>query len=214
MKNILGGNMKRTFFAIIALLGFGIIALSGCGSGPGSPGEQGSGDTGVMLDSFITPTYNGANTSSVDAFRETCSSGKLEVFADHQATVTINSRLLNPNTSFTPGTLYVEKYTIQYRRDNDSIGAPPIQSDTRFNTIVITPPIGTATNTITATVEFLDLIRKDQYAADILSKQYTSRGGLNNYTAIYTFEGQNQFGTKFSFTAEAPFQIGDFDFCQ
>ena len=207
--------MKRTFFAIIALLGFGLIALAGCGSGPGSPGSSGSEDTGVMLDASIVPLYNGTNTPSVDAFQDICKSGDPEIFTDHQATVTINSRLLNPTTKFTPGTLYVQKYTIQYRRQNDSIGAPPIQSDTRYNTIIITPPAGTATNTVTATLEFLDLTRKFQYHTDVTSGQYTSHGAfLNNYTAIYTFEGQNQFGTYFSFMAQADFQIGNFNNCQ
>jgi hypothetical protein len=194
------------------------VFLWGCGSGPGSPGSQGTGDTGVMLDATIIPTYKGANTSSVDAFQDICSAGPppvYEVFTDHSATVTINARLLNPNTTFQPGTLYIEKYTVEFRRSADSIGAPPIQSDTRYNSIIITPPTGTGVTTVTDTIILVDLIRKDKYATDMLSGMYTSAGSayLNNYTATYTFYGKNQFGDSFSFTAQVDFQIGDFDNC-
>ena len=211
--------MKRGYsllFTVFCLLFFAF--LWGCGdSGSGSPGSHGSEDTGVILDATIVPSYLGNDTSSVDAFQDVCSAGPpqvLEDFTDHQATVTINATLLNPNTTFQPGILYVEKYTVAYFRSTDSIGSPPIESDTRFVTIVINPPAGAGVTTVTDTVEFLDLTRKDQYAADMLSGRFTSGlAFLNNYTAVYTFEGKNQFDELFSFRVQKDFQIGNFDNC-
>jgi len=211
--------MKRSYFLLFTVcsLLFSVL-LWGCGAGPGSPGGQGTEDTGVILEAAIIPTYNGADTYSVDAFQQVCTVGPpptYEVFTDHAAKVTISSRLLNPNSKFQPGTLYIEKYTVEFRRSTDSIGAPPIESDTRYKSIVITPPSGAITNTLDDTLILVDLIRKDKYATDMLSGMYTSAGFayLNNYTATFTFYGQNQFGDSFSFTTQLDFQIGNFDNC-
>lgn len=211
--------MKRSYFLFFTFccLLFTVFFWGCGGNGPGSPGSQGTEDTGVILDATIVPTYFGNSTSSVDAFQDVCSAGPppvLEKFADHQATVTINATLLNPNSTFQPGILYIEKYTITYERSTDSIGSPPIESDTRFVSITITPPAGASVSTVTATVEFLDLKRKDQYSSDMLSGGFSSGSAfLNNYTATYTFEGKNQFGDRFSFKVQTDFQIGDFDNC-
>ena len=210
--------MKRSHFLMfnIYCLLFTLL-LWGCGDGPGSPASKGSEDTGVMLEATIIPTYNGTDTYSVDAFQQVCTEGPppvYEVITDHAAKVTISSRLLNPTSTFQPGTLYIEKYTVEFRRSTDSIGAPPIESDTRYKSIIITPPSGAGTNTLEDTLILVDLTRKDKYATDMLSGMYTSGSAyLNNYTAIYTFEGKNQFGKEFSFKAQVDFQIGNFNNC-
>ncbi len=212
--------MKRSYFLLFTVcsLLFSVL-LWGCGDGPGSPGTQGTEDTGVILEATIIPTYNGADTYSVDAFRNPDCDGDPttddpEPFTDHSARVTISSRLLNPTSTFKPGTLYIDKYIVEFRRSTDSIGAPPIESDTRYKSIIITPPSGAGTNTVTDTVILVDLIRKDKYATDMLSGIYTSGlAYLNNYTATYTFEGKNEFGDSFSFKAQTDFQIGNFCNC-
>jgi hypothetical protein len=214
----IGGKMKRVqclLFTICFLILSGLFY--GCGGGPGVPGSHGTEDTGVILEATLEPAYLGKNTSSVDAIQDLCDAGppqKFEVFTDHTAAVIIRVRLVNPNATFQPGNLYIEKYTVEYRRSSDSIGAPPIQSDTRFKTIVLDPLTGTAVNVLSDTVTFVDLLRKDQYRADVMSGRYSSGSAfLNNYTAIYTFEGKNEFGSRFSFKAQTDFQIGDFNNC-
>jgi len=208
---------KNTFLLFTVSCLLSTVFLWGCGGGSGSPGSNGTEDTGVEVDATITPVYLGGNTYSVDTFQVICDEGPppvAEDFTDHNATLTMTARLINPNTSFQAGTLYVEKYTVQFRRSSDSIGAPPIQSDTRYNTIVIPAPTGTGVTSVEATVILVDLIRKDQYTADVTSGQYNSGSAyLNNYTAIYTFEGKNEYGEKFSFKAQTDFQIGNFDYC-
>ncbi len=187
-----------------------LLALSACGGGGNGVGTPGStGDTGVVISATIVPTYNGKDTYSVDAYQQICTAGPpvvYEYFADHGATVTITTSLIDPLTT-SPGILYVEKYTVAFVRSTDSIGAPPILSDTRFDVISIVP-----SGTTTASVILVDLIRKNKYRTDIDSGLYTSNI-LNNYTAIYTFEGHNQYGTAFSFQVQTPFQIGSFNYC-
>jgi hypothetical protein len=181
-------------------------------------GSCGTENTGVILDATITPTYRGAITSSVDAFQGLCDAGPppvYEVFTEHGANVTLSARLINPNTTIQPSNLYIQKYTIKYFPNSDSIGAPPIETLVVYkNDMYITPPIGTGTSTLTTPVVLLNLAMKDKYWNDMLSGAYPSSVAfLNNYTAIYTFEGLNELGVAFCFEAEASFQIADFDNC-
>lgn len=191
-----------------------VFLLWGCGGGgPGSPGSTGTEDTGVIIDAIVT-----LDTYSVDVVQQVCDVGPppvYEDFTDHQGTLNITARLINPNTTFQVGTLYVERYTVEFRRSDDSIGAPPIETDTRYHTIVITPPKGNNVSTVESTVVLVDLKRKEKYLNDMLSGQYTPGDPyLNNYTAVFTFYGKNEFGTSFSFKTTVYFQIGSFDNCQ
>jgi hypothetical protein len=214
--------MKKFFLSLcsVCCLLFAFF-LSSCGNGPGSPGSQGTEDTGVAISATISFASNATadiQSFDVDAFQEVCSSGDPEPFHDHTAQVTFNATLLNPDTTFTPGTLYVENYTITYTRKNDSLGAPPIEQYVGTpigGPIAIVPPAGTGISTVTATVMFVDLTRKDKYANDMLTGTYSSSlSFINNYIATYTFTGHNSFGE--SFTVKIPgtdFEIGDFDNC-
>ncbi len=211
---------KRSFFLLFFIFGISAIFFYGCGGGgPGSPGSDGSEKTGVVLDATITPTYNGEDTYSVDAFRDDCDPEPdvvdPEYFADHGAVLAVNARLLNPGTTFQPGTLYIEKYTIKYYRSSDSIGAPPIETDVRYISLPITPPPpgSSGFTSVSTTVVFLDLIRKAEYNSDMSSGGSSSTYYLNNYTAVYKFEGKNDFDEKFSFEVQADFQIANFNYC-
>ena len=203
-------------FAVYCLLS--AVFLWGCGGGSGSPGSKGTEDTGVEVDAIVTPLYLNENTYSVDIVQDICDPGpppEIEDFTDHNATLSLTARLINPNTTFQAGNLYIEKYTVEFRRSADSLGAPPIQTDTRYKTIVIAAPAGSGITTVDDTVILVDLIRKDQYLSDVTSGQYNSgMAYLNNYTAVYTFEGKNEYGEKFTLKAQTDFQIGWFDYCQ
>lgn len=210
---------KRSFLIFLLYISVLSVVLYGCGSGAGAPGSQGTEDTGVQLSAIVTGTYLGGNTNSVDAFRQECDPGPpptYEAFADHQAEVTFTASLINPNPTIQPGRLTIYKYTIEYRRSNDSLGAPPIERDTRPETIIITPPLsGTGTTSITGTIKLVDLIRKYQYWDDIFSGRYNYQtpSYINNYTAIFTFYGKNEYGKDFTIKTQMNFQIGSFDNC-
>jgi len=212
--------MKYKYYKLIFAL-LTLMMLVSCGSTPGSPGSD-SGKTGVIIDATIVPKAGGSAGLAgfnVDSLQDVCPDGTLEPFFDQTATVTINVRLLTPDSTVPVGKLYIEKYTVEFRRSDDSTGAPPILQDTRFQTITILPPSGTGLTTVIQDVMMIDIPRKIQYDTDMLSGAYSSAIGntapaiLNNYTAIYTFEGQNDFGEHFTFQTHMGFSIGDFNNC-
>jgi hypothetical protein len=83
-----------------------------------------------------------------------------------------------------------------------------------YQTIPITAPVGSGTTTVTTTLTLVDLVRKIQYANDMLSGRFGSDPYvINNYTAIYTFYGQNDFGNEFTIKGTMSFQISDFNNC-
>ena len=86
------------------------------------------------------------------------------------------------------GILYIEKYTVEYKRSADSIGAPPIESDTRYTTIVIVPPAATGTSTVEVSSILVDLLRKDKYASDVTSGQYGYGTSYINKVSLLTPE--------------------------
>jgi hypothetical protein len=209
--------MKKSYRSLLLIIILSFL-IAGCGGGdqPGSPGSHG--DTGIIIDATVAPK----GSDDVDAFQEVCSPGPpptLEKFTEHLATVTINARLENPDLSITPGNLYIEKFTIDFVPSNDSLGGPPIPSFTGYTQITIQAPTGTGTTTVTQDVMLIDLPRKNKYSSDMLSGAYSSALGstagafINNYTAIYTFYGKNDYGDSFSFQTHVLFVIGNFDLC-
>jgi hypothetical protein len=201
--------MKKSYFWLFAICPVLIVLiLWACGGGPGSPGSCGTEDTGVMVDAQITE-----GSRNVDAWPDEISTGVYCGLKDSTVTLSLNLWLLNPNTDIKPGVLYIEKYTIEYRRSEDSIGAPPIETFTEYKTIPLVPPTGEDLVTYGYSgIMLLDLKRKFQYEEDIASGQYAP-GDLNNYTAVYTFEGKNSYGSEFCFKMEFNFEIGDYAKC-
>lgn len=215
--------------AIIILL---LLALSGCGGGgAGSPGSGGSGDIGVLINPELIAFFSGigytfeqnkcefSGTMSGDPFNYNVN---ISSTGNHKALLVVRTSVINPVTTFQPGALYIEKYSIEYRRSNDSIGAPPIETYTAWKTIYVPvptiddlkkdPPVNLRCTLFPQPeIIFLDENRKRQYIEDILSGKYTHTGNyINHYTAIYKFEGKNIHGKSFDFTLTRDFTIGDF----
>lgn len=211
--------MKKRFFLLFLLyISVLSVILYGCGGGAGAPGSKGTEDTNVILDAQVVGLYLGGNTNDVDTFWSICDEGPppvYEAYTAHQAEVTFTASLINPNPTIKPGTLYIDKYTIEYKRSNDSLGAPPIEKATLFKSITIAPPLaGTGTTTVQTSIFLVDIPRKEQYSDDVMSGRYSYHPYyLNNYTAIYTFYGKNDYGESFSIKAQMDFVIGSFDYC-
>lgn len=217
--------MKKRYVLQSALyLVLPLLFLWGCGgSGPGGPGSQGTESTGLIIDVVSSVPYynNKEGVYNVDVHQISDCDGDLstsdaEIFTDHNAKLTLSARWLNPKATITPGYIYIEKYTVEYRRSEDSVGAPPILQDTRYNTITIPPPsTGSQTYEVTATVTVMDLTRKMKYYTDATSGQYSSHTSyINNYTATYIFEGQNQYGVRFTLTNQTNIAVGSYNNCK
>ncbi len=209
---------KRSLLLFLLYISILSVILYGCGGGAGAPGSKGTEDTGVIVDATVVGSYLDNYTGSVDAFQAICKEGpppEYEFIADHQAEVTFIASLINPFPTITPGKIYIDHYTIEYRRSNDSLGAPPIEMDTRYVTMPIYPPTsGLGFTNYTYSIMLVDLVRKEKYYDDITSGRYDYHiGYINNYTAIFTFYGTNDYGEKTTIKAEMDFQIGAFDNC-
>lgn len=218
--------MKYRYLGLFVILLFA-VTLASCGSGgqSGSPGSHGS--TGVKLSALVIPQNDKKDTSDVDAFPNICPDGKAEKFFRHGAEITISATLESPDIAVQPGTIFIEEYTIDYVRSDDSVGAPPIEQYHEFTSIEVpVPTVGsTGSTTVTFSGMFVDIPRKLKYVDDLgfvfngldwtlgPGQQFTSTSTLNNYTAIFTFFGKNEYGDSFSFQASAPFVIGDFNNC-
>ncbi len=230
--------MKRhSLFLIAILMLLLLLTLSGCGSGgSGAPGSSGSDNTGVMLESYVRPyyisggwtisntettsniTFSGNFTNAVDVTQIDCDPDpnitNPEPMDEHSAILVINAKLLNPNNPIKPNNLYITEYKIDYFRSTDSLTAPPIESDRRFRSILIGVPPASGNWYSAASVVLVDLIRKMKYVQDLNSGMYTARPGLlNNYTAEYTFYGQDSNGKSFSFKVRHDFTMGAYDNC-
>jgi hypothetical protein len=181
-----------------------LLLLGGCGGG-------GKDSTGIAVSAVITPSYNGATTSSVDSVQNSCTNdngttSQPEYFADHTATASITASLLNTSNIITPMTAFIDSYTITFAGSADSPTAPAIQPDTRSMTFSFIASNATQTAATSVSVELVDLIRKNQYSA-------AAGGALNNYTATYTFSGHTEHGEQFTATSQTNFQIGNFNNC-
>jgi hypothetical protein len=215
----------KGIFSVFGMMGLLCSALlCGCGgNGPGSPGSQGNEGTGMNISvadiSFVKNTTADTASPNVDAFQEICDPGpppKFEPFRDHGAVVTFTASLLNPRTTFPVGDLFIGKYTVDFRAKNDSIGAPPIEQFVGFSGVTIPAPAGTAISSVDASFMLVDLTRKATYATDVTTNPptYTFKSSfINNYTATYTFEGQNANGVHFTLVGQTDFAIGDYNNC-
>ena len=182
----------------VFLCGLTLLAvLIGCGSEARS---------GLIITATITPTYNGANTPSVDVVQQAlCPSGDPEYFATHGALVVFNVRRKDPKSTM-PESITIDGYTTLYTPATDSPSAPAIQQDTRDETIFIPSLTGSGATEVEASVALLDLVRKSAYSA-------AAGGALNNYNALFTFSGHSQYGAEITVQARTNFEIGSFDNC-
>jgi hypothetical protein len=227
LRVINGGEMKKMNKSILLLCLYGLsalIILFGCGGSVGAPGSSDSAaETGVIIAAGVLPYYtdSGAVMTQVDVVSEdVCDAGPpavYEFYSDHMANVSITANLFNPNIGFDPLPLYIERYTIDFYRNSDSTGAPPIESVDSGTFIQIVPPTRAvpAATTTTAYIYFVDMGRKAKYKSDIDSGRYTSWGNYyNNYTASVTFYGKNANGKAFTVgPTNVSFNMGHYLIC-
>lgn len=198
--------MKKSYFLLITLcpLLFAVF-LWGCGEGTGSPGSSGSEDTGIQ----ITAVSITSESSDIDANScLDCCDGEPEPgLTKEDATITIESAKLNPDSTVDPYPASVEQCTITYLKAIEDPSAPTIESMTIYPNC----PVYEGSNT--CNVALIDINRKTAYW-DAL------QGGMNipaeyptHYIAQYKCKYVNTFGDGGSFEVEYDFWLADFDLC-
>jgi hypothetical protein len=205
----------RVVGVVIGIMIVASLGLSGCGDGGD---ELVDNYPEMVLTATIEPAYLDYKTINVDTVRDACDAGPLPVFepyADHSAAVRFDVALLNPHGTMRTGRLIIERYTIEYRRSKDSLGAPVIESDNHAQAITLAMPIaGSSTATTEARILLMDTSRKDKYAADIAAgASHSAASVINRYTVIYTFYGKSEYGKDFILAAASDVRVGNFNNC-
>jgi hypothetical protein len=203
--------MKRKSIIIVVLLCAGIIALWGCGSGPGSPGSSGSENTGIQIESvsIITNKNPGNAGPDLDVNIHICpSSGKPEpgLFRD-DATMTITASKLNPTSGFDPFPASVEQCTIVYKQPADELGAPIIEAWTIFPNCTI------SSGSNPCVVNLIDIDRKAKFWNDFVSGLNDPQKMPTRYVATYDCKYMNNLGESGHFQVEMEIFLADFELC-
>jgi len=177
------------------------MALWGCGGGGSSDSVS---DKVWYVVGVSIPMSNTTPRScklDVDTFADTCADG--EFLLDHTTPATFTLTRVDTNTD--PGTLALENYTIQYVPMNPN--SPVIPSLTVYHT----QQLKEGDNTVT--LEVMDVERKTTFAALFNSGQQSMTILPVGYTAAYTFNGHNSYGQSWTYHAQAPIFVGEYNEC-
>ena len=198
--------MKRSYFLLFTVYCLlSTIFLWGCGEGPGSPGSSGSEDTGINIKSVSITS----ESRDLDVFScADCCDGEPEPgLTREDATISIESEKLNPNSTVDPYPASVEKCTITYKKATEDPSSPIIES------LIIYPNCTIIEGSNSCTVTLIDIDRKRAYWD-------AKNNGINipaeyptHYIAQYNCKYVNNFGEEGSFQTEYDIYLADFDMC-
>lgn len=195
------------------------LILTSCAAPGGESTAEGCGGLEASVSCLditqIAPTSAGAETSNVDALRDTCRDAitgavtGIEPFTDHNAQIAFrNTRFPTASGTFD---IRILSFTVSYTLNQcpaRAIGCPPLTGFTVANSTLVVPAGGTAT----ATFPFVPLRVKAEYVAAGGELFSTS---LPSYAATYVFTAQTtRFNETVTVRGSAQFTIGDFNNCQ
>lgn len=207
--------MKKSHFLIfnIYCLLF-IVLLWGCGDGPGSPGSEGSEDTGieprVVSITHTDPVGDQGDLWEIDFIQDICPDGKAEVFGNDVANIAFHGDQLNPNVT-SNNALFVANYKVTFLKEDPS--SPTIEQNEYANQsgITILP------NGDTGPFSFLifDSGKKRAIVEDILNGIYIPKSYPLLYNMKIEIWGQDKYGHNFKVgTIIRMISITDYDRCQ
>jgi len=178
-----------------------LVVLCGCGGGNSSDTVSDKVWYVVGVSIAMSNTNARSCKSDVDVFADTCTDGTF--LADHTTPAKFTLTRVDPNTD--PGTLTLENYTILYIPMNPN--SPVIPSLTVYQT----QELKEGDNTVT--LEVMDVGRKTAFAALFNSGQQSMTIQPVGYTAAYTFNGHNSYGQPWTYEAQAPIFVGQYNEC-
>lgn len=199
-------NAMRGIFVVLALAGSGCAEMTQCGA------KTGSGAC-LMVDSII-PTYEGANTDSVDVVQNNCIMGTgmaatvfPEPFTDHGANVTVTNTQTDKGSVRAPA-IVLQNFTIKYTVN----GCPTGVSCPALDDLVVSPGQTVSIESGASATFTLPLmpIRKKQEFIDKGGKPQSFPG----YTAQYIMTGPpDDPDAKETLVGYTGFTIGSYDYC-
>ncbi len=193
--------MGRIFLlATIAMAAY--LSCSGCGGG-GTSSNTISDKVWYNVGISIPMSSNNPRSCKVDVdvFADACQDGAF--LMDHTTPATVTLTRVDPDVD--PGRLFIDHYTIQYIPMQANSPAIPSMS------VYQTQQLNEGDNTITLMV--MDVQRKTAFDSLFGSGQQVQSGLPAGYTADYTFYGSNSYGETWTYEAQAPIYIGQYNEC-
>jgi hypothetical protein len=193
--------MRRKIFLLARIAIIAYLSCSGCGGGTSSStiSDKVWYDVGISIP--MSSTDPRSCKMDVDAFADTCQDGTFLV--DHTTPATVTLTRVDPTVD--PGHLFIDHYTIQYiPMQANSPAIPPMS-------VYQTQQLNEGDNTVTLMV--MDVQRKTAFASLFASGQQYTSGLPAGYTAAYTFYGSNSYGETWTYDAQAPIYVGEYNEC-
>ena len=176
-------------------------AFSGCGGGTSSDTISDKVWYTVGISIPMTSTNQRSCKLAVDAFAEACDDGAFLI--DHTTPAIIT--LTRVDSKVDPGPLFLERYTVQYIPMQAN--SPVIEGLTVYQSA----QLNTGENTVTVMV--INVQRKTSFADLFVSGQRPKSILPVGYTVSYTLYGRNAYGQSWTYQAQAPIFLGDYNEC-
>jgi hypothetical protein len=191
-----GGKMKISHFFMFNIYCLLVtVFLWGCGDGPGSPGSEGSEDTGieprVVSITHSDPAGDQGDLWNIDFIQDLCPDGKPEVYGNDYANIAFHGDQLNPNV-ISDNILYITNYKVTFLKEDPS--SPTIEQDEYGNQAGITILPGADTGPFSFLI--LDIGKKNAIVNDINSGINIPKNPLV-YNMKIEIWGQDRYGKDF-----------------
>jgi hypothetical protein len=185
---------------------FFALIFWGCGSGPGSPGSTGSEDTGITIKSVSITRTDGPD---LDVYSDPtgCDGQPETLLTRKDATMTIESEMLNPNSTFDPFPASVEECTITYLKAIEDPSSPIIESWTFY------PNCTLDSGSNTCVVQLIDISRLNAYWNAINNVINIPAENPTHYIAQYQCTYKNNNNKSGTFETEYDIWLADFLEC-
>lgn len=178
-----------------------VFTMIGCGSSGSSSTVSDKVWYVVNVSIPMDSTNSRECKADVDTFADTCGDGSFLI--DHTTPAIFTLTRVDPNTD--PGILELNSYTIEYIPM--TVNSPVIPSFTVFHT----QQLREGDNTVN--IEVMDVARKTAFWELFASGQQSSSILPVGYNVAYTFKGTNSYGQSWTYHAQAPIFVGEFNEC-
>lgn len=197
--------MRKVFSSVFLFVSiFGLLFVTG-GCGGGGDTSSGTVSDKVWYVINVSIPMDSTNPRSckndVDVLADACSDGAF--LTDHTTSATFTLTRVDPDTD--PGILELDSYTMEYIPMSQN--SPVIPSLTVYQT----EQLKEGDNTVT--LEVMDVGRKNAFWSLFASGQQPADILPVGYNVAYTFKGKNSYGQSWTYQAQAPIFVGEYNEC-
>ena len=195
--------MKKRIFLLSVVSVMFLYLLYACGGGGSTSSNTVSDKVWYVIGVSVPMSSTNARAckADVDVFANVCNDGTFLI--DHTTPATFTLTRVDPATD--PGSLFLESYTIQY------VPMAPNAPIIPELTVHQTQELKEGDNTVTVMV--MGIQQKDTFASLFSAGQQSTSILPAGYNLAYTFTGHNSYGQPWSYHAQAPIFVGQYNEC-